>query len=156
LLRNQISKQKIVSTTALIISTGPPPPPQLLSFGGGTDNIAFLMGQAAANAPNANAIQMLAIFWIEIVEEVILIPPMKMGQQFAVKAKPSIPGQRVPTFSGTVPFDLDVPRELTVRFTQIQYTQTVFLNFNGLTWPHVSVNTLVPADDVFVPHSAWK
>ena len=29
--------------------------------------------------------------------------------------------------------------------TQIQYSQTVFLNFAGLTWPHVSVATLVPA-----------
>ncbi len=27
-------------------------------------------------------------------------------------------------------------------FMQLQYTQTVFLNFNGLTWPHVSVATL--------------
>ncbi len=27
-------------------------------------------------------------------------------------------------------------------FLQLQYTQTVFLNFNGLTWPHVSVATL--------------
>ena len=49
-----------------------------------------------------------------------------------------------------------MPRKLTVRYTQIQYTQTVLLNFNGLTWPHVSVNTLVPAADVLVPHSAWN
>jgi len=27
-------------------------------------------------------------------------------------------------------------------FTQLQYTQTVLLNFNGLSWPHVSVATL--------------
>jgi hypothetical protein len=26
---------------------------------------------------------------------------------------------------------------------QLQYSQTVFLNFNGLTWPHVSVATLI-------------
>jgi hypothetical protein len=26
----------------------------------------------------------------------------------------------------------------------------------GTTWPHVSVNTLVPADDVTVPPSAWN
>jgi hypothetical protein len=84
------------------------------------------------------------------------VPPLHAGQFFAIKAKPSIPGQRVPTFSGTAPFDLDTPREITVHFTQIQYTQTVLLNFAGLTWPHVSVNTLVPADDIVVPHSAWK
>ena len=99
---------------------------------------------------------MTAVFWIETVEEVIKVPPLKVGQQFAVKGRPSVPGQRVPTFSGIVPLDLDEPRELTVHFTQIQYTQTVLLNFNGLTWPHVSVNTLVPADDIVVPASAWK
>jgi hypothetical protein len=156
LLRAHISKQNIISTTTIFISTAPPPPVGL--FGGGTDNIAFLLGQPALPppAPNAQATQMTAVFWIETVEEVILVPPLSMGQQFAVKAKPSIAGQRVPTFSGIVPFDLDAPRELTVHFTQIQYTQTVLLNFNGLTWPHVSVNTLVPADDIVVPASAWK
>jgi hypothetical protein len=155
-LRDHISKQKITNTIALIISTGPPPPPQLLLFGGGVDNIAFLLGQAAATAPNAQALLMLAIFWIETVEEIILVGPLTVGQQFAVKAKPSVPGQRVPTFSGIAPLDVNVPRSLTVTFTQIQYTQTVLLNFNGLTWPHVSVNTLVPADDIIVPESAWK
>lgn len=155
LLRNHISKQKIVNTIALIISTAPPPPPPL--FGGGTDNIAFLLGQPTATAPNAQTLQMTAIFWIETVEEVILVPPFDVGgPPFTIKAKPSVPGQRVPTFSVTPPFDLHVPREITVEFTQIQYTQTVLLNFNGLTWPHVSVNTLVPADDIVVPPSAWS
>jgi len=154
LLRAQISKQNIISTTTIFISTAPPPPVGL--FGGGTDNIAFLLGQVAATAPNAQATQMTAVFWIETVEEVIEVPPLKIGQQFAVKAKPSISGQRVPTFSGIVPIDLDMPHELTVHFTQIQYSQTVLLNFNTLTWPHVSVNTLVPADDIVVPASAWK
>lgn len=157
LLRSHISKQKITNTIAMIISTAPPPPPQLLPFGGGVDNIAFLLGQAAASAPNAQALQMFAIFWIETVEEIIRVPPYKVGgPPFVIKAKPSVPGQRVATFSVTPPYDLDAPRELTVNFTQIQYTQTVLLNFAGLTWPHVSVNTLVPADDVIVPPSAWK
>ena len=35
-----------------------------------------------------------------------------------------------------------------VSYTQIQYTQTVLLNFNNLTWPHVSVATLVPNEPV--------
>ena len=154
LLRAHISKQKIVHTDTLIISTAPPPPPPL--FGGGADNIAFLLGQAAATAPNAQTTKMTAVFWIETVEEVILVGPLNVGQQFAVKAQQSIPGQRVPTFSGIAPFDLAMPRKLTVQYKQIQYTQTVFLNFATLTWPHVSVNTLVPADDVVVPASAWN
>jgi len=155
LLRDHISKQNIISTTTIFISTAPPPPAGL--FGGGTDNIAFLLGQAAATAPNAQATQMIAVFWIETVEEVIRVPPYHVGgPPFALRAKRSVQGQRVPTFSVTPPHDLDMPRELTVTFTQIQYTQTVLLNFAGLTWPHVSVNTLVPADDIIVPDSAWK
>jgi hypothetical protein len=153
LLRAHISTQNIISTTTIFISTAPPPPVGL--FGGGTDNIAFLLGQPAASAPNAQTTKMTAVFWIETVQEVILVPPLNRGQQFSIKAKPSIFGQRVPRFSGIVPIDLAVPRKLTVHFTQIQYTQTVLLNFNGLTWPHVSVNTLVPADDIIVPASAW-
>ena len=105
----------------------------------------------------AQAVQMVAVFWIETVEEVILVPPYHVGgPPFTLGAKRSVQGQRVPTFSVTPPHDLDMPRQLTVTFTQIQYTQAVLLNFAGLTWPHVSVNTLVPADDIIVPDSAWK
>jgi hypothetical protein len=156
LLRDLVNKQDVISTTTIFISTAPPPPVGL--FGGGTANIAFLLGQPATPppAPNAQTTKMTAVFWIETVQEVIEVQPRKIGQQFAVKGTPNVPGQRVPTFSGIVPFDLDMPRKITVTFTQIQYTQTVLLNFNGLTWPHVSVNTLVPADDVPVPPSAWS
>ncbi len=34
---------------------------------------------------------------------------------------------------------------------QLQYTQTVLLNFNGLSWPHVSVATLKPQSTVHLP-----
>lgn len=152
LLRAHISKQKIVQTTAIIINTQAPPVP----FGGGADNIAFLLGQAAATAPNAQALQMTAVFWIETVEETILVPPFRPGQPpHIISAKPSAPGQSVATFSVHPPIALNAPREIIVRFNQIQYTQTVFLNFNTLTWPHVSVNTLVPAIDIVVPPSVW-
>ena len=154
LLRDLVTKQNIVSTTSIFISTAPPPPAGL--FGGGTDNIAFLLGQAAASAPNAQTTKMTAVFWIETVQVDILVGPLTVGQQFAVKPAKVVPGQRVPTFSGIAPFDVPLPHKLTVTFTQIQYTQTVLLNFNGLIWPHVSVNTLVPGDDVPVPASAWK
>jgi hypothetical protein len=153
LLRNHMSKQKIINTIALITSTAPPPPPPL--FGGGTDNIAFLLGQPAATAPNAQATQMTAIFWIETVEEVLDVPDLIAGQHVILKVKPSIPGQRVAKFSLSPPFDVD-KQQITVHFTQIQYTQTVMLNFAGLTWPHVSVNTLVAEDPIVVPASLLK
>jgi hypothetical protein len=40
---------------------------------------------------------------------------------------------------------------ITVLTSQIQYTQKVVLNFNGLSWPHVSVSSLVPANPVPIP-----
>ncbi len=153
-LRDLVNQQTILSKTTIFISTAPPSPVGM--FGGGTDNIAFLLGQANAAAPNAQTTQMTAVFWIETVQETILVPPFHVGgPPFAIRGKRSVQGQKVPTFSVTPPLDLGAPRELKVTFTQIQYTQTVLLNFAGLTWPHVSVNTLVPADDIVVPASAW-
>jgi tyrosinase len=35
-----------------------------------------------------------------------------------------------------------------VTYTQIQYSQNVSLNFAGLTWPHMSVATLVPSANI--------
>ena len=53
------------------------------------------------------------------------------------------------------PIPVAAPRTIKVTAPQIQYSQQVFLNFNGLTWPHVAVATLVPASPVPVPASAW-
>jgi hypothetical protein len=44
LLRAQIAGQTILSTTTLIVKTDPTTPPTAPLFGGGTDNIAFLLG----------------------------------------------------------------------------------------------------------------
>jgi hypothetical protein len=95
-LTNALAEQNIVSTTTLKISTTDLNPP---SSGGGTSNIAFLQG--AAGGPNAQAIQIDAVFWIETVKQA----------------------------NGKIKH-------------QLQYTQTVLLNFNGLSWPHVAVATL--------------
>jgi hypothetical protein len=55
-------------------------------------------------------------------------------------------------------FDDFPGRDITVTFTSIQYSQNVTLNFKGLSWPHVSVNTLVPADPIELLPSfpVWK
>ncbi|KQN21438.1 hypothetical protein ASE86_14530 [Sphingomonas sp. Leaf33] len=93
-LSGALTDQDVVSTTNLVITTGPVP-----IIGGGTANTAFLQGDAAG--PNADAVAMEAIFWIEEVRE---------------------------SDGSTV--------------LQLQYTQTVLLDFGGLSWPHVSVATL--------------
>ncbi len=151
-LRNHISTQTITSTTVILISTNPAAP----LFGGGTDNIAFLLGNSGATAPNANAVQMQAQFWIETVEYTIDVPIFEPGQPpLIVPAQTGAEGQPVPEFLVNPPIAITAPRSITVTATQIQYSQQVLLNFAGLSWPHVSVATLVPADPITIPASAW-
>jgi hypothetical protein len=153
LLKLHIAGQNIVSTTVLIIATNPASP----VFGGGTDNIAFLLGDPAATNPNAQAVTMSAIFWIETVQYTLQIPAFAPGQG-PITVQPDGPrpfGRPIPSFNVDPPIPVPAPRTLTVTGTQIQYTQTVMLNFAGLSWPHVSVATLVPADPISIPASAW-
>jgi hypothetical protein len=159
LLRNHIAGQRITATTQISVSTGPAAP----LFGGGADNIAFLLGDAAAitnpNGPgqNAQTAKMTATFWIETVQHTIVVPIFTPGQPPLTIAGEAAkaPGQPVPKFTVNPPMEITTPRTITVSSTQIQYSQLVNLNFNTLTWPHVSVATLVPAGATPVPPSVW-
>jgi hypothetical protein len=139
IIKNRADAQNITSTTVIIISTEPDDP----LFGGGTDNIAFLLGDKTATAPNANAIRMTATFWIETVSEQITLPACGPGQTVTVQGSTSA-GSPIASFAVSPATEIAADTQINVTYTQIQYTQTVFLNFNGLTWPHVSVATLVP------------
>lgn len=158
-LRNHIASQTINGGTVISISTNP----SLPLFGGGTSNMAFLLGNAAALSDpadvvqNAQAVAMQAIFWIETVEYTLQIPAGHAGGTITVTAEGGTgpDGPPVPDFLVTVPTGVTAPRTITTTATQIQYVQQVFLNFNGLTWPHVTVASLVPAAPVPVPASAF-
>ena len=152
LLRNHIASQTITSTTVILISSDPASP----LFGGGTDNIAFLLGDPAAANPNADAVRMDAQFWIETVEYTLEVPVSEPGQPpLVIPAPTGAEGQPVPKFLVNPPVSIKAPRYITVTTPQIQYSQQVFLNFKGLTWPHVSVATLVPSNPIPVPPSVW-
>lgn len=150
-LRNAIKGQTITQTTTIQINTAPAAP----LFGGGTDNIAFLLGNPPATAPNAQTLSMQATFWIETVEHVIIVPPFKAGEGPLTIPSES-PGGPASRFLVHPPIPIPEPRPIKVFTTQIQYSQVVFLNFNGLTWPHVSVATLGPSGVVHVPPSVWS
>jgi len=151
-LRNHIATQDVISTTTISVATQAAAP----LTGGGTDNIAFLTGSAAAGGPNAQAIKMQATFWIETVQFSIQVPIFEPGQPaLIIPAETGAEGQPVPEFLVNPPIAIKTPRTIKVNATQIQYSQEVFLNFNGLTWPHVSVATLVPNAPVPIPASAW-
>lgn len=158
-LRNRNTGLTITGGSVISISTFPPSP----LFGGGTDNIAFLLGNPGAvgnpagAGQNAQTIEMSATFWIEAIEHTILVPPFEPGQPVLRLPAEGVPaGQPAPSFVVRPPIPIPEPRPITVTSTQIQYSQTVILNFNGLSWPHVSVATLVPAGSVPVPPTVWE
>jgi hypothetical protein len=154
-LRDHIASQHIDETTTISISTAPQQP----LFGGGADNIAFLLGFPNAlidpNNPgqNAQTVIMFATFWIETVEHIILIPPLEHAlaedaPPLELRPEGAPPDAAAPTFSVRPPVPIPRPHPVTIRTKQIQYSQFVLLNFNGLSWPHVSVATLVPAGSI--------
>jgi nucleoid-associated protein YgaU len=149
ILQNRVDSQNIASTTTITVDTTRPSPdvPADPLFGGGTANIAFLLGDSNATNPNANAVEMSATFWIETVVEHITVPPMAANQPTTVLGSAAA-GEPIATFSVTSATDITAPTQVSATYTQIQYSQTVLLNFNGLSWPHVSVATLIPDDPI--------
>jgi len=142
LLRSQIDGLNIVSTDVILIDTQSKTIP-----GGGTDNINFLTGDG--QGPNASAVQMSATFWIETVQAVIEVGPAEANvAQLVTAVVPA--GAPAPVFSVTSASGVDKSQSITVTFTQIQYSQLVLLNFANLSWPHVSVATLVPSTPIDV------
>jgi hypothetical protein len=152
-LRNAIKGQNIIQTIVFTVSTNPPLP----AFGGGAANIAFLLGNPGAGVPNSNAFQIEATFWIETVEYSLTVPVFKPGQESMEIPAPASPlGQPGPVFLVSPPYEITSPKTITVTSTQIQYSQVVFMNFDKITWPHVSVATLVPSTPVPVPDAVWN
>jgi hypothetical protein len=158
-LRDQIADQNISETATIDISTTPAAP----LFGGGLANIAFLLGvnpprEIDLSGPNARAVMMKATYWIETVIYQIKVPPMSAGDAplvlCPVQTDPPVP--LVPRFLVSIPF-VEGKRfaggTITLSTQQIQYSQEVILNFDGICWPHVSVATLVPANPIPVPTS---
>ena len=157
-LRNANTGKSITKTTEIKITTKPTAP----QLGGGTANIDFLLGAktGATTGPNAQAAQMEATFWISEVSHKITIPVHALGQGPLEIAAPSpVPkapaGFQAPSFIVDPPDAITTPKTITVTSTQIQYSQTVLLNFATLSWPHVSVATLIPKDPIKVPNSAF-
>src|ERR1700761_2524930 len=155
LLSAHIANLDVTSTTSITVSASAPAP----LFGGGLREIAFLDGDSKGNNPNAFVASMEATFYIETVDYTIEVPVFTPGRppltiSPAREAGPS--RQPVPESLAPPPAAITAPRAIKVTAPQIQYVQRVLLNFNGLSWPHVSVATLVPAGPVTVPASAFS
>jgi hypothetical protein len=154
ILRNAIAGQNILSTSIISIATNSAAP----LFGGGTENIAFLLGNPGATTPNAQTVQMTATFWIETVEHIFPLPPIPLGpgeRPMTIPAEVTEAGRPVPTLLIDPPLPIPEAGRIVFTSTQIQYSQTVLLNFNGLLWPHVSLATLVPGSPIIIPPASW-
>lgn len=157
-LRNANIGKSINKTTTIKISTSPTAP----QLGGGTANIDFLVGAPGSTVgPNAQAVQMDAIFWISEVSHKITVPVHTLGQGPLEIAAPSPvtgapAGFHAPSFIVDPPAGISTPKTIIVTSTQIQYSQRVILNFAPLSWPHVSVATLIPKDPIKVPNSVFS
>ena len=100
---------------------------------------------------------MQATFWIETVETTIVVPPFNPGDApLLISPEKVVPGQPVPAFLVNPPIATTLPKTIKLTYTQIQYSQLVLLNFNKLSWPHISVATLVPANPIPVPAIAFS
>jgi hypothetical protein len=136
LLEQHVDGLNIVSTDVIQIATTSAAIP-----GGGTANIGFLVGDSTG--PNALAADMSAIFWVETIQTQFEVGPLKVGE--SQNAVPTVPtGAPAPVFRVTATSAIPNAKQFPAQYTQIQYTQNVSLNFKTLTWPHVSVATLVP------------
>jgi len=120
--------------------------------GGGTANIAFLQGKTAPTDKNpdanANAVTVTCQYWISVVQVEVEIQPT---MQNIVEVTPPAPANTPlgvtivhPTFIIRLRRPLAHPVKFNVNYTQIQYAQNVTLNFGVLSWPHISVATLIP------------
>jgi hypothetical protein len=84
------------------------------------------------------------------------VPVFEPGQPpLIIPGETGAAGQPAPEFLVNPPISIEAPRQITVTAPQIQYSRRVLLNFNHLSWPHVSMATLPPASPVVIPPSAW-
>ncbi|KAI9694905.1 MAG: hypothetical protein M1822_000521 [Bathelium mastoideum] len=151
-LLNAITDLDITETITFEVSTGHP---ESTLNGGGTTNISFLQGvqnpitSTVMNSPTAHAASMTAKYWIERVMYKVVVPE-KLPPNTQLLLRPTMPADSTaptPVFSITTgPGGNPTRKEITVPGIQIQTSQTVLLNFMTLSWPHVSVSTLVPVD----------
>ncbi|KAL0941505.1 uncharacterized protein CTRU02_204268 [Colletotrichum truncatum] len=115
-------------------------------LGGGTSNIGFLAGGKKV-AGNANAAKVTADYWVSKVRTQLELQPWKPAhkddfKKFTPAHDESAVG--VPTFLARE--EITEAKTVTVEYTQIQYSQTVILDFATLSWPHATVATLAPVD----------
>ena len=121
----------------------------------------------STSTANANAIQVTCRYWLSTVTDTITIPAFDRRTLPRINSDPALAnefsnilwpvvspaasaGVSKPTFRISLDGFNGAELKARVAYTQIQYSQNVTLNFGTLSWPHISVATLVPADPVLI------
>lgn len=159
-LKNANVGKKIIGSLKFKVDTKPTQAEMNITstpenFAGGISNISFLVAQNTANGvtkgPNARAFSMEATFWINTVEHEIEVPRFKPGTgvtAFKITAPPPHVGRPQVTFKIEPKEEITSKKKMTVHSTEIQYSQCIIPDFGPLSWPHVSVATLVPTGEI--------
>lgn len=157
ILRNALKGLTVKEHVAFELSTGHP---TAKVNSGGISNIAFLSGRqdpvkdavtpASVVQPNAHAESVTNKWWVEKIEYEVRVPQIPGNASIDLRPEmPPSPHQApTPRFRITAPPG-GVPaggKKIKVTGIQLQYSQTILLNFGGLSWPHVTCATLVPTD----------
>jgi hypothetical protein len=106
-----------------------------------------LTGVTQAMVSNPNTVQQAAIAHQHITETTTLhvttndVPVLGGGTANTAFLKGAAAGPNAVSVSVNATFWLET-LEGTPAVRQLQYAQTVLLNFNGLSWPHITVGTL--------------
>lgn len=129
-----------------------------LEQAGNTANIAFLDGSVSTNQIASTA-KVTAVFWVSTVNYKLEVKtefkPKSQDEMLRLSPIGNFAAGTTPTFAFPKGQTIK-PQIVPVQALQIQYTQTVLLNFNRQSWPHVSVATVVPLEDVQVPADKLK
>jgi hypothetical protein len=133
----------------------------------GTANTATHNAETSGTSKaNANAVKVTCQYWISTVQDTIRMPAFEKATLprinpdpalhdkddnivWPVASPPATAGVRKPSFKIMLNGNQRA-QDVTVAYTQIQYSQNVSLDFGPLRWPHISVATLVPADPVII------
>jgi hypothetical protein len=154
-IRNHVQASNVIEFFQMDISTSPAEP----ITGAGVDMISFLLGDPNATPAingNANVQGMTATFWIEKIQCDLEVPVFQLGDApLILSPSAGAVTQPVPRFLIDPPIAITAPRQISVWYHQIQYSQTVNLLFNGIFWPHVSVATLVHKDPISPSDVNW-
>ncbi|KAM0343744.1 hypothetical protein ACHAPU_008170 [Fusarium lateritium] len=144
ILRDANEGKDVIENTMVFVSINAPAD----AFGGGTTSIGFNIGansglkSESINSGNSNAVDVMAQCWVSKIRiQIELDPSMEIGQKIPPAAQDL--RDAVPEFF--LDMDINIPstrKTVTVAYTQVQYSQMVFLDFNDIKEPHITIAIL--------------